>query len=310
MKWLESRLHPTFEARYGRGARMVLMLDNCSAHRITSAPELEVSTFSRARVVEELVKLGVEYLGIQDNETGVLRRVPRAIWAAEKKHPDGPSLDELRKQLKVKLKDIGDTRAERRLLILEWAKKHNYAIIWTPPNRSVLNMIEYCWRNAKWFVRETHVNFLRPKELAAHRRLHLHLGLYGDPSVGYFGMAPEIIPGLVREGFRQGIKMLKNGEGSSSEHGVLEFHEKELLGGFPRLAMTFHFRPGYHGSMPRLGDNPTVIESQEGGYSVGVTLRNLNYFESIIGSETASAIREAYKFVMDEDISCLQRDSA
>ena len=101
---------------------------------------------------------------------------PKAIWSQAKKRPDEPPLSTLRTALGSVMKSKGGTRAENKLFILEWAKQNKHVILWTPPNRSVLNMIEYCWRNAKTYIGHYHVNFLKPKESAEYRRLHLNLG--------------------------------------------------------------------------------------------------------------------------------------
>ena len=218
----------------------------------------------------------------------------------------GLSIGQLRNALREKMDKEGDDRYRRKLLALEWAKEHGHILLWTPPNRSVINMIEYCWRNAKAYVRQYHLNCFKPKEAAQKRRFHLHLGFYGDPTVGYFGITPENTPSLLREGLRQAIKMHEKGEGSNTSVGVLKFEKAIMLGAYPRFAMTYKFHEdvelhdleGREGEDGREERPVSHLERED----VPVTLRNLAHFKDVIGEQWMNIINEAYNYTTGESL--------
>jgi transposase len=66
---------------------------------------------------------------------------------------NGPSIKQLRAGLRNALQQRHhEAIFKRKNLLFEWAKEHGHIIVLTPPNRSVLNPIEYAWRHAKMYI--------------------------------------------------------------------------------------------------------------------------------------------------------------
>ena len=67
---------------------------------------------------------------------------------------NGPTVNELRISLKEYLIAEGYVhRLERQMYITRWAQEHGHLVLWTPPNRSIINPIEIVWRNLKAYIR-------------------------------------------------------------------------------------------------------------------------------------------------------------
>jgi transposase len=128
----------------------LLPFSDCSAHKPRLPPKRDVDKMSRLQVTGELRKLGVTKLEYGPAEK---RKVAeQSVWDKPMKRGAGPTAKELRQELKRMWIEAGNYDCCPIDLVKEWEKRTGNVIMWTPPNRSVLNPIEYVWRHMKQYI--------------------------------------------------------------------------------------------------------------------------------------------------------------
>jgi len=151
--WLTNRLLTAFEKKYGRRARMVLILDNAKYHHARGEDWINVREWNALQLGNYLRTAKVKEITVErkKKENGVTSMVKLIIPASK---------------FTADKKDGGPTKAELLTVVLDYVKSHpiinstlveqalenrnrGHQLLYTPPYESWLQPIELVWARVK-----------------------------------------------------------------------------------------------------------------------------------------------------------------
>lgn len=165
-KWLVEKFAPTFKALYPT-KRAVLVLDNAPYHHARD-PLTFVDPFSmhKPALLAKMVQLGMTEMTVTRTAPGPPPQPPVDItfdmrpWsvpgAAIPRAPKGPSLEEMQTALHKCLMEKCPAALESR--IVQFFKKENWTLVFTPPYCPQFQPIELVWAHCKGFVAQQYTN--------------------------------------------------------------------------------------------------------------------------------------------------------
>jgi transposase len=201
--WLENRLFPAFEAKYGSEMKMILVMDNASYHHQLNQnyypKDVNPSNCSKAWHAHVLRKAGCTSITIERSDCALTLSVPSTEPDAHRRHresgercpksgepgtvyklkgKDGASSNELYAAtidwLKANCPDALDSKVEREFRARGWK------IIWTPPYAPRFQPIELVWGVAKQRVAWSYTGKRNMKQTHEQLRVGFYGGTIGD----------------------------------------------------------------------------------------------------------------------------------
>jgi transposase len=149
--WIQNRLIPTFQRRFGKRKKMILVLDNAKYHHHRGPDWFSTSNKSRGQLADFLRQRGIQSITVDEG-----RVIPSSKFSADArgKSSTGPTLKQLKKAVDDHLVEHPEinTTVPQQLM----ADKQ-YELLYTPPYVSHLQPIELIWAHTKSLVaRQSH----------------------------------------------------------------------------------------------------------------------------------------------------------
>jgi transposase len=191
MAWLENRLLPAFNVRYGVEMRMVLVLDNARYHQARGPDFINPNSMSKPECAEFLAHHIITQFTMLRNNVEHLFKLN--FYA--RKHTLNtpypiPTLDELRQAVRNHIVTLPiEQRPRTRLAAI--MQEHNHATLFTPPYTFATQPIEMLWSYAKEYVAHLFRNDRTLNDVYS----QMLEGYYGAPARD--AMAPHMHANLV-----------------------------------------------------------------------------------------------------------------
>lgn len=186
--WVQNRFIPAFIAKYGRGAKCILLLDNASYHHARGDEFVQTRGANKLQLAETCERLGI--VSVNGTRNGQVVAFPAHSFT-RKKSDTAPSSAEIIAAIDAHVvlhPELRQTKVQRMFDDLHWQ------LIYTPPYTPAVQPIEYVWAFAKQYIAS---QYGRTQTMDRLRHVTIE-AFYGSPDGAHPGITPELCQRMIR----------------------------------------------------------------------------------------------------------------